>query len=84
MPEPQEDEIETVSINSIYLNRNRSLITAHLKTQVCKTIMEIPYKIDNSSEGNIMPLYILKKLFKNMPEGTAKGLHKKQHKVKNV
>ena len=27
MPEPQEEDIETVSINSIYLNRNWSLIT---------------------------------------------------------
>ena len=29
-----EEGIETVSINSIYLNKNQSLITAHLKTQV--------------------------------------------------
>ena len=30
-PEPNGEEIETVSINSIYFNGNRSLITAHLK-----------------------------------------------------
>ena len=65
-PEPNEEEIETVSINSIYLNRNQSLITAHLKTQVSKTATEIPYKIDTGSEGNIMPLHIFKKLFKNV------------------
>ena len=64
MPESIEEEIETVSINSIYLNRNRSLITAHLKTQVGKTATEIPYKIDTGSEGNIMPLHIYKTLFK--------------------
>ena len=64
MPEPHEEDIETVSINSIYLNRNGSLITAHLKMQVGKTTTEIPYKIDTGSEGNIKPLYILKKLFK--------------------
>ena len=53
--EPNEEDIETVSINSIYLNRNQSLITAHLKTQVSKTAIEIPYKIDTCSERNIMP-----------------------------
>ena len=72
-PEPQEEDIETVSINSIYLNRNQLLITAHLKMQVGKTVTEIPYKIDTSSEGNIMPLYIFKKLFKDMPEEWLRG-----------
>ena len=56
--EPQEEEIETVSINSVYLNKNQSLITAHLEMQVGETTLEIPYKIDTGSEGNIMPLYI--------------------------
>ena len=68
MPEPHEEDIETVSINFIYLNRNQSLITAHLEMQVGKTTTDIPYKIHTGSEGNIMPLYIFKKLFKNMPE----------------
>ena len=72
-PELQEEDIETVSINSIYLNRNRSLITAHLKMQVGKTTTEVPYKIDTDSEGNIMPLYIFKKLFKNMTEEQLKA-----------
>ena len=81
-PEPQEEETETVSINSIYLNRNRSLITAHLKTQVGKTITEIPYKIDTGSEGNIMPLYIFKKLFKNMLAEQLKGSIKSNIKLK--
>ena len=36
--------------------------------RVGKTTVEIPYKIDMGSEGNIMPLYIFKKLFKNMSE----------------
>ena len=66
--EPQEEEIETVSINSVYLNKNQLLITAHLEAQVGKTTVEIPYKIDTGSKGNIMPLYIFKKLFKNMTE----------------
>ena len=83
-PEPNEEDIETVSINSIYLNRNRSLITAHLKMQVGKTATEIPYKIDTGSEGNIMPLYIFKKLFKNMPEEQLKGSVKDNIKLKNI
>ena len=71
--EPIEEEIETVSINSIYLNKNQSLITAHLKTQVRETATGIPYKIDTGSEGNIMPLHIFKKLFKNTPVEQLKG-----------
>ena len=68
MPELQEEEIETVSINSVYLNKNHLLITVHLETQVDKTTIEVPYKIDIGSEGNLMPLYIFKRLFKGMPE----------------
>ena len=70
--EPQEEEIETVSIYLVYLNKNWSLITAHLETHVGKTTVEIPHKIDMGSEGNIMPLYILKKLFKNMTKEQLK------------
>ena len=81
-PEPNEEKIETVSINSIYLNRNQSLITAHLKTQVGKTNTEIPYKIDTDSEGNIMPLHIFKELFKNMPVEQLKGSIKSNIKLK--
>ena len=33
----QDEEIETVSINSIYLNKNQSLISVHLEMQVDKT-----------------------------------------------
>ena len=81
MPKPQEKDIETVSINLIYLNRNQSLITAYLKMQGGKTITEIPYKIDTSSEGNIMPFYIFKKLFKDMPEEQLKGSIKSNIKL---
>ena len=49
--ELQEEEIETVSINSVYLNKNQLPITAHLEMQVGKTTVEIPYKIDTGSEG---------------------------------
>ena len=50
--------------------------------QVGKTATEIPYKIDTGSEGNIMPLYIFKKLFKNMPEEQLKGSTKSNIKLK--
>ena len=82
MLEPQEGDIETVSINSIYLNSDRSLITAHLKMQVGKTVTEIPYKIDTGSEGNIMPLYTYKKLFKDVLEEQLKGSIKSNIKLK--
>ena len=71
---PQEEVLETVNINSVYLNRNRSLITAQLEMQVGENTLEVPYKIDTSSEGNLMPFYI-KRLFKNMSE---------EHKAENI
>ena len=79
---PQEEEIETVSINSIYLKRNQLLITAHLKMQVGKTTIEVPCKINTGSEGNLMPLYIFKKLSKNMLEEELKGSIKGNRKLK--
>ena len=50
--------------------------------QVGKTTTEILYKIDTGSEGNIMPLHIFKKLFKNMPEEQLKGSIKSNIKLK--
>ena len=50
--------------------------------QVGKTTIEVPYKIDASSEGNIMPIYIFKKLFKNMLEEQLKGSIKSNVKLK--
>ena len=43
--------IETVSINSVYLNRNQLLTTAQIEMQVGKTTLEVPYKVDTSSEA---------------------------------
>ena len=59
--ETQEGEIKTVSIDLVHLNRNQLLITAHLEMQAGENIIEIPYKIDTGSEGNIMP-YIYSKI----------------------
>ena len=41
--ESHKPKIETVSINLVHLNRNQSLITAYLETQVGKNTIEIPY-----------------------------------------
>ena len=64
----QEEDIETMSINPLHLNRKWSLIMANLEMQVGETALEIPYKINTGSEGSLMPLYIFQKLFKNMSE----------------
>ena len=61
----EEGKIEEVSINSVCLNNKLSLITTQLETQVSKNTIKIPYKIDTGSEGNLMPLYICKKLCGN-------------------
>ena len=50
--------------------------------QVGKTTIEVPYKIDTSSEGNLMLLYIFKKFFKNMLEEELKGSIKGNIKLK--
>ena len=80
--EPQEEGIETVSINSVYLNKKWLLITAHLETQVGKTTVEIPYKIEMDSESNIMPPYIFIQLYKDMSEEQLKGSLKGSLKLK--
>ena len=65
-PDSQGEDIEIVNINSLYLNRKWSLITANLEMQVGETALEIPYKIDTGHESILMPLYIFQKLFKIM------------------
>ena len=46
----EEDKIEEVSINSVYLNNKQLLITAQLEMQVSNNALKVPYKIDTSSE----------------------------------
>ena len=41
-----DDKIEEVSINLVYLNNKQSLITTYLEMQVSKNTVKIPYKID--------------------------------------
>ena len=62
----QEEGIIEVSINSVYLNNKQSLITAQLEMQVGNNTLKVPHKIDTSSEGNLMLLYIFKKVVRNV------------------
>ena len=64
LQEGSEGEIETVSINSVHLNKNQSLLMAKLEMQSGGNTIVIPYKIDTGSKGNIMPLFIFKNCFK--------------------
>ena len=65
-PESQGEDTEIVSINSLYVNRKLSLITSKLEMQVGKTVLEIPYKIDTGSEGNlIVAIHISKTICKH-------------------
>ena len=82
-PDSQGEDIETVSVNSLYLNRKWSLITAHLEMQSGKTALEILYKINTGSEGNLMPLYIFQKLQKH-EQGTIEKVGKRKHKTENI
>ena len=58
--EDNEGEIETVSIDSVHLNKNWSLITAKLEMQAGRNAIEILYMVDTVSKGNIMPLFMFK------------------------
>ena len=47
-------EIETVSIDSVHMNKNWSLLMAELEMCAGNNKIIILYKIDTGSEGNIM------------------------------
>ena len=66
--EGNKGKIETVSIDAVHLNKNWSLITVNLETQAGGNTIVVPYKVDTGNEGNIMPLFIFKKLFKDTTE----------------
>ena len=50
----QEPGIKTVNINSINFNSNHSTIIANLKTSSSKATTVVSYKVDTSSDGNII------------------------------
>ena len=81
-PESQEEDTEIVSFNSVYVNKTQSSIMAKLQMQVGKVSLEVPYKIDTGSEGNIMPLYIFQKLFANIGKDQLKSSVKGNIKLK--
>ena len=68
MSQDSKGEIETVSIDSVHLNKNQSLLMAELEMHAGPNKIVIPYKIDTGSKGNIMPWHIFKKLFQNITE----------------
>ena len=61
--ESQDEQIEIVSIDSVCLNRNQSVIKASLDTFTGKNKVKILYKVDMGSKGNIMLFHIFKKIF---------------------
>ena len=58
-----ENNIDSVSINSVHFNKNSSILTVNLKTLAGANNLMVPYKVDTGSIGNIIPLHIYKKLF---------------------
>ena len=66
--EYQEDDIEMVSINSVYMNKNQSMLTTKVDMHAGDNKVIIPYKIDIGSDGNIIPWYVFKKLFPRVTE----------------
>ena len=63
----EENNIDSVNINSIHFNKNCSVISVNLKTSAGPNNVVVPYKVDTGSNGNIMPLHIYKNCFLNYP-----------------
>ena len=70
--EYSEGDIKTVSINSVYMNKNQLMLTAKIEMHASDSKLTIPYKADTRSNGNIMPWYIFKKLFPKVTEAKLK------------
>ena len=80
--EYSEGKIETVSIDSVHMNKDQCLLTSELEMHAGDNKIIVPYKIDTGSEGNIMPWHIFKRLFKNITEADIKKTIKRQIKLK--
>ena len=80
--EHSKGEIETVSINSVHMNKNWLLLMVQLKKHAGNSKIIILYKIDTGSEGNIMLWHIFKRLFKNVTEAELKKTVKGHIKLK--
>ena len=70
--ECSDGENETMSINSVHLNKKLIITNGGTRDVISSNTLVIPYKIDTGSKGNIMPLFIFKKLFKNITEEQLK------------
>ena len=79
--EYSEGKIETVSIDSVHVNKNQSLLMPELKMHAGNNKILIRYKIDTRSEGNIMRRHIFR-LFKNITEAKLKKTIKGHIKLK--
>ena len=55
-----------VSMHSVQLNVNQSIITTNLKMSAGRNSVNIKYNIDMGNDVNIMPTYLLKKQFPNI------------------
>ena len=77
--EYSEGKIETVSINSVHMNKNQAMLTVKLEMCAGDNELTVPYKIDTGSDGNIMPWYIFKKLFPRVTEAKLKRKNIKKH-----
>ena len=80
--EYSEGEIETVSIVSIHMNKNQSMLTVELKVCTGDNKLKFPYKIDTGSDGNMMSWHIFKKLFPSFTEAKLKKTIKRHTKLK--
>ena len=70
--EYSEGGIETVSIDSVHLNKNLSLFMVELETCAGVNKIVILYKKDMGNKGNIMTWHIFKRLFKSIREDELK------------
>ena len=80
--EYSEGEIETVSIDSVHMNKNWSLLTVELEVCTGDNKLTVPYKIDTGSDGSIMPWHVFKKLFPRITEAEIKKTTKRHIKLK--
>ena len=65
-------ETGTVSIDSVHMNKDWSLLTVELETFAGDNKIIAPYKIDTGSKGNIMPWHIFKRLFQTLQKLNSK------------
>ena len=82
--EVSKGEIETVSIDSVHLNKNWPLLRAKLEIQAGGNTIVVPYRVDTGTKGNIMPLFTFKKLYKKYYRTATAKIHKRPYQAKNI